>query len=249
MQLFHPIYSQKTDSSLGFLKVQIVKTIDGGQSWYLQDEQNLNNYVNDIYVKSDEKAIGVGGTEIFMTSNLSSNIPTWYSTICLPYKINSISNYLDGYLAVGNKGVIALSTDGINWELENAPVNFALNSVRVLGNHIWAVGDSGTILSKSHPTSVNSEGDLDLKNFSLLQNYPNPFNPETTIQYIIPTTNMVTITVYDIMGKKVKELVNEYKTRGSYKVIFNAGSLSSGIYFYQIKSGNYAETKKLILMK
>jgi hypothetical protein len=85
--------------------------------------------------------------------------------------------------------------------------------------------------------------------FILNQNYPNPFNPATIINYSIPKTSLVTIKVYDILGKEVATLVNEQKIAGNYSVQFDAGNLSSGIYFYRMQSGSFSQTKKLTLMK
>jgi len=95
--------------------------------------------------------------------------------------------------------------------------------------------------------------------FSLEQNYPNPFNPTTSIQYAISSRQFVTLKVYDILGNEVVTLVNEEKQPGSYEVEFsakggsasggNAYSLPSGIYFYQLQSGNFVETKKMVLIK
>jgi M6 family metalloprotease-like protein len=85
--------------------------------------------------------------------------------------------------------------------------------------------------------------------YSLMQNYPNPFNPTTTISYSVPKNGLVTLKVYDILGKEVAELVNETKETGNYSVTFNASELPSGIYFYTLTSGNFTATKKLILLK
>ncbi|HLT23674.1 MAG TPA: T9SS type A sorting domain-containing protein [Ignavibacteria bacterium] len=85
--------------------------------------------------------------------------------------------------------------------------------------------------------------------FSLNQNYPNPFNPTTNIQFDIPTPEFVTLKIYDISGKEVATLVNEYRNVGSFVIGFNASSLSSGIYFYKIIAGSFIETKKMMLIK
>ena len=85
--------------------------------------------------------------------------------------------------------------------------------------------------------------------YSLSQNYPNPFNPVTSIQYTISSRQFVTIKVYDILGKEVATLANEEKTAGSYEVQFDGSGLRSGIYFYQLKAGNYSATKKMILLR
>jgi hypothetical protein len=85
--------------------------------------------------------------------------------------------------------------------------------------------------------------------FSLSQNYPNPFNPSTKIKYSIPQSSDVVIKVFDILGNEAATLVNEQKTAGSYEIEFDASSFPSGVYFYQIKAGNFVQTKRMILIK
>jgi len=85
--------------------------------------------------------------------------------------------------------------------------------------------------------------------YSLGQNYPNPFNPTTTINYSIKTVGEVTLKMYDMLGTEVASLVNERKEPGNYSVTFNAANLPSGMYVYKLTSGNFAATKKLILLK
>ncbi len=86
--------------------------------------------------------------------------------------------------------------------------------------------------------------------FVLKQNYPNPFNPSTIIEYNLPENTVVTLKIYDLMGREVKTLVNsEYQTKGLYKYFLNAGELSSGVYFYQLKSDKFSSTKKMILLR
>ena len=84
---------------------------------------------------------------------------------------------------------------------------------------------------------------------NLSQNYPNPFNPSTTIKYSIPKNSLVTLKVYDVLGREVKTLVNEYKTAGDYNADFNASHLASGIYFYRITAGKYTAVRKMQLLK
>jgi predicted GH43/DUF377 family glycosyl hydrolase len=85
--------------------------------------------------------------------------------------------------------------------------------------------------------------------FALEQNYPNPFNPSTTFRYSIPTQSKVVIKVFDILGNEIATLMDEEKSVGTYELMWNAANLSSGIYFYQLNSGNFIETKKMILLK
>lgn len=85
--------------------------------------------------------------------------------------------------------------------------------------------------------------------YALEQNFPNPFNPTTMINFSVPVEGFVTLNVYNSIGQQVATLVNESKSAGTYQVDFDATSLTSGIYFYRISSGNFTETKKMILLK
>ena len=92
------------------------------------------------------------------------------------------------------------------------------------------------------------------KNFSLHQNYPNPFNPETSIHFTVPKMSRVTLAIYDILGRKIRTLVNETKAAGSYNVTWkgknNQGQpLASGLYFYKLQAGEFSATKKMMLLK
>lgn len=97
-------------------------------------------------------------------------------------------------------------------------------------------------------TDIDEDKNL-ISTYSLLQNYPNPFNPNTTISYSIANSEFVELKVYDLLGNQVSSLVNEYKSAGNYSTNFSASGLSSGIYFYRIRSGNFVQSKKLILLK
>jgi len=85
--------------------------------------------------------------------------------------------------------------------------------------------------------------------FSLEQNYPNPFNPITTISYSIKEKGLVSLRLFDILGKEVTVLVNEEQNPGVYKVEFSASSIASGIYFYTLAVGEFVSTRKMVLLK
>jgi hypothetical protein len=85
--------------------------------------------------------------------------------------------------------------------------------------------------------------------FNLKQNYPNPFNPTTTIEYALPQAAMVSLKIYDILGREVQTLVNEPKSAGFYTATFDASRLSSGTYFYKLIAGSFVQTKKMVLVK
>jgi hypothetical protein len=108
---------------------------------------------------------------------------------------------------------------------------------------------ANTCLVIEPPQGVNQIGNVIPKTYSLNQNYPNPFNPVTRINFAIPKQGLVSLKVYDILGREVKSLVNEVKAPGEYSVDFNAAELSSGVYFYRIESNGYADIKKMMLIK
>ena len=103
-------------------------------------------------------------------------------------------------------------------------------------------------LSES-PLGIIDDGESKSILFGLKQNYPNPFNPITTIRYSIYKNSLVNIKIYDYLGREVSTLVNEEKKPGNYSIIFNAGGLSSGLYFCRMLTANFEETKKLLLIK
>lgn len=113
--------------------------------------------------------------------------------------------------------------------------------------------DNAYILTELEIMVNNENVDLIPLNISL-ENYPNPFNPETTISYSIPVAGVVTVDIYNLLGQKVRTLVDGHKEAGKHSVVWNGTnknkeSLSSGIYFYRMKSGKFSSTKKMILMK
>ena len=93
-------------------------------------------------------------------------------------------------------------------------------------------------------TNTSSKSD-----FQLNENYPNPFNPVTNISFNIPLASNVSLKVFDITGKEVSVLVNEFKIPGTYSIQFDASALSSGVYFYRLTAGNYISTKRMLLIK
>jgi len=101
----------------------------------------------------------------------------------------------------------------------------------------------------NNTASVNNNENEIIKNYFLDQNFPNPFNPATTIKYQIPELSFVALKVFDVLGNEIATLVNEEKPTGTYKIIWNAENLPSGVYFYQLKAGSYIDTKKVVLLR
>ncbi len=144
-------------------------------------------------------------------------------------------------------------TEGVDWYSCYAAHSQSLN-----GNQkayaawwLWA-----SLAGWNIATSVDEPTELPYK-FELNQNYPNPFNPSTTIQYQLPSAGTVNLIVYNILGEKVKTLINEYQTSGTHQAVFNSDKLSSGIYFYKLainesqtkNSDTKSLMKKMILLK
>ena len=154
----------------------------------------------------------------------------------------------------------AISSEGhLKWKL---PLIYLHQQVDNTG----AISEDGTLYLGVHHSALvtNQEKTLlaiqdtvthvkdeksEIISYLLEQNYPNPFNPTTTISYTIPTNGLVTLKIFDILGTEVADLINQVEDAGSYSVTFNASELPSGIYFYTLTSGNFIDTKKLILLK
>ncbi|MBU1065702.1 T9SS type A sorting domain-containing protein, partial [bacterium] len=83
----------------------------------------------------------------------------------------------------------------------------------------------------------------------LHQNYPNPFNPTTVISYDLPKTQLVQINIYNMLGRKIVNLVNDVQSPGKYNINFDGSGLSSGIYFCQIQTDGFQQTRKMLLVK
>ena len=159
------------------------------------------------------------------------------NNICAGLAVDKIDNiYLTGQLF------------GTNADFDPSPNSqFILSSVGQNDCFIVKYDANGNLWK--NPTDIISEKLP--TDFILYQNYPNPFNPSTTINYKIPDFGHVSLIVYDILGRKVATLVEEYKEPGYYNVEFkvNGDGYTSGVYFYQLKSGSFIETKKMILIK
>ena len=124
------------------------------------------------------------------------------------------------------------------------------------------IGDTETVFYYDHGTGkvfiynndiINDIGNNEeikvSNNFNLSQNYPNPFNPSTLIKYSLEKEELVSIEIYNILGERVDELVNEVKSEGIHQIVFNSSNLPSGVYFYSIRTQNFTDTRKMILLR
>ncbi len=156
--------------------------------------------------------------------------------------------------AVGVSGTVLRTTNGgATWVSEPNPLSGVteLFSVWFVSpNEGWAVGVGGRIIHRNPISSVEREEVNAVPvSYSLGQNYPNPFNPSTEIRFQITDYRLVTLKMYDLLGREVATLVHEELKEGSYQTTFDASGLSSGTYFYRINAGNFVETRKMILVR
>ncbi|MCB9258701.1 MAG: T9SS type A sorting domain-containing protein [Ignavibacteriales bacterium] len=147
------------------------------------------------------------------------------------------------------------SNDGnFSWTVPNVNSNNCI--VRVKDTKEWSHYDRSDIfsvggsssLAKDISNSNSIESNLP-EEFALLQNYPNPFNPTTNIQFALPEGGYTELVIYNSLGQEVQKLISEFKSEGTYSITFNAKNLPSGIYFYSLRSGNFFQTNKMLLLE
>lgn len=230
----------------------VYRSTDFGNSW-----SACNNGLTALSVLS----LTANGTDIYATFEGGNGVAvshdngnSWTMLNNGLYSAGSAySLVLSGQLmfACTQNGVYVSGNKGLNWGAVNTglPNNTAVFSLLADGNYLYA-GTNNLIWKRpvDEMTEVKYDNILPGQ-YELKQNFPNPFNPATTIKYQVPEQSFVMLKVYDILGKEVCSLVNEVKKTGEYEVQFDGSKLSSGVYFYQLRAGNFVETKKLLLLK
>jgi photosystem II stability/assembly factor-like uncharacterized protein len=243
----------------------IIKTYDQGQTW--EDHTVGGEKFNRIFDGGKVQAYGylwvIGdGGRIYATTNYGIS---WFpQNSGVTENLNDIQfrSQTEG-MVVGNNGVVRYTSDGgTTWQEDSyfngltdgdiislATVDFN-TGVAVVRNTTREGGSTTSMfIVSTEPLDVDENGKTSPSQYSLEQNYPNPFNPTTKINYSVPQLGLVTIKVYDLLGKEVATLIDEEKNAGNYQIDFNGYGLPSGIYFYKLTAGNFSETKKLVLMK
>ena len=248
----------------------ILKTTDGGVSWSWIEIPRFGgsqpdffnvSFINDtgwVVARTNNFSQNQLGHLVWRTTNFGS---TWdtisrvypdepfnYENFCVSFSSNRI-----GWCG-GTFGKIFKTTNGgFNWIQQQVPsINFR-RSMWFFNDSIgWAVGGGGQIV---HTTSggqylgIEPVSGIIPSKFTLKQNYPNPFNSQTNIEFELPESGSYTLEIYDILGRKLKVVFNEYKKAGIYRLNFEANDLAAGVYLYTLYSGKYKETRKFILVK
>jgi hypothetical protein len=154
----------------------------------------------------------------------STVFTTIYSGINRFWSDSTLANNLNGISSAQFR--VRVRDNQNNWSMWSDPVNIKLNNQSITNSSLDPV-----------------------TSFNLSQNFPNPFNPSTNIKYSVSQLSTVEIKVFDILGSEVATLVNEEKEPGVFTVTFDASTFASGVYFYQLKAGEFISTKKMILLK
>ncbi len=237
---------------------KVWNTTNSGVTWVSRNT-NRYDYLNDVVFINPEEAIicGNNGT-ILRSTNWGKNwiLNTQYLT---SEHLRSIDAYGSIVTLCGDNGKIMTSNDAgitfddqLNGESRHLyAVSLRSSSVGVVVGEVGSAGSGALYYTSTNGiVGVTHIGTEIPKEYTLSQNYPNPFNPTTKIDFSIPMASKVSLIVYDLSGREVKRLIdNEFKSASYYTVQFNAGNLSSGVYFYRLVSVKFTQTKKLILIK
>ena len=266
-------YSVKTDSLGNFAFSQMIPAD------YILLTIPQNGYIPTFYTVADTQTLQwkdadsivvtasgtVTGINILVNAISDSGAATVHGQV----KDNH-GNPLNGAFVYAENSNQQTASFGISDDQGNYTISGLVPGSYIVSSQLYGYDDnqlpSSVSLSYSTQSSVSANASFSLSpdenitavkestpavttSYKLNQNYPNPFNPSTIISYSVPNQSKVTLKVYNILGSEVATLVDETKPAGNYNVTFNAARLSSGVYFYQLKAGNFVSTKKLMLLK
>ena len=225
------------------------KTTNGGLNWSLLSDSIPNTYVMS-YKFFNANTGYAAGSFLYGTTNGGLN---WTQLGITGTTVQTMHLFDANTILIGGVfGVLKKSTDG-GFTFTNVPfVN--TNAITTMSfidtNTGWIMGQGGMILKTNNILTNGKMNNLTMPvDYELFQNYPNPFNPTTKISFSLPASGRVSLKVYDILGRLSAELVNDYRTSGTYTVEFNAGNLSSGIYFYKLEANGRNIVRKMVVLK
>lgn len=242
-----------------FLEGLVLISTDGGATW---SDTVLTQFTTSSYLAIDngDRLYAIFDGDIFFYTDDAG--ATWNSISPMGLPQNTAVNRFafdsnnNIYAATQYDGIFYSDDGGSNWAAMNDGLP-AINGfyptfsfLYVNAEDVVYAGtyDQGLFIGGDNPTTIDPHQNVPAQ-FSLRQNYPNPFNPTTTIGFSIAAPGFVKLTLYDILGKEIATIVNEERAAGDYTVEFNAGKLSSGIYFYQLEAGGFKQTRRMILMR
>jgi hypothetical protein len=241
----------------------ILHTSNGGTNWIAQTSNTQDWLTSVCFTDANNvTTVGVNGTILRTTNGGITPVELTSFTAAVSYSY--IQLYWSTATELNNHGFeIERSFDKTTWTTIGFREGKGTTSDPQQYSYSDNISDLSALKLYYRLKQVDFDGTFEYSKiveveiaptkFSLSQNYPNPFNPSTSIQYAISNTQFVSLKVYDVLGKEVVTLVNEEKSAGNYNVEFQStvGSLqlTSGIYYYQLRAGDFVETKKMILLK
>ncbi len=244
------------DSLYGFITFNdyftgenLLRTTNGGINWQLL---NVGSFYSVCIVDRNNAYLGGDGNGILKTTNGGDN---W--TDVFPYKYGwtdvKFINQKTGFASNYGKNIFYSTNEGNNWAYLNIGSSTDIHDMFFNVNGFGIiVGGTGKIYRTTNfggIVGIGNQNQTIPTEFELFQNYPNPFNQFSIINYKCSIGGMVKIAVYDLLGREVVELVNEYKPAGTYSIKFDASDLTSGIYFYKIQTDKWRKTKKMAVIK
>jgi len=235
-----------------------LRTANAGISWTSHNLGTTGWGWNDIRFANSNVGYIIGGNwpqpytyKILKTTNAGNNWNVVQSGTGWRYGWMYLMN-ADTVITVGSGGNIYRTMNGgVNWVyIYPGTTNDFYGVFFTSANTGYASGRPGMLLKTTNGlTFVNQINSTTPKNFHLLQNYPNPFNPFTDIKFDIQKTSLTKLIIYDVLGREVEIVVNKVLNAGSYQVNWNASGYPSGVYFYRLQTGDFIETKKMLLLK
>ncbi len=220
-------------------------------SWITQPTTGqLNSYA--IWFNSPLMGM-TGGTAILYTSNGGTNWVNPAAALPGTASISGITGFANQWIVTRQATVIYFSPDnGASWSTSyTAPAGNYRHVTKNRADNItyYAVRSNGGISKGTYLVGIIPVSNEIPEKFELKQNYPNPFNPNTWIEFSMPKSGFVKLAIYDALGREVNSLINSELVAGKYKINFNASDISSGTYYYKLISGDYSETKRMVLIK
>lgn len=213
-----------------------------------------NQYVNSIIANGTNIFAGTSNVSnvfgVFLSSNNGVN---WSQTAYTNQFVWSLASIGNNIIAGTDEGVYLTTNNGTTWTQKNQGFNFvsSVYALIITSNFIYTGNWNGSVWrrSVSEILGIQNISTEIPRNFKLEQNYPNPFNPNTVISFQLPVDGLVSLKVYDLLGREAATLVNEKLAPGTYTVDWNASQYPSGVYFYSLTAGDYRETRRMTLVK
>ena len=227
-------YSAGNGTSLDYATIKY--NLAGTMQWLKRYDGVIheNDFAEDI-------AIDASGN-VYITGRVSTGYLD-YEMTTIKYNSSGNQKWIKAYDNPGGK-----TSDGSFVAVYGSEIVYVAGISDISGSGYGNEEDYKIVKYSQSPYTIQNR--IEMPNtFSLSQNYPNPFNPVTKISFSIPANSYTRLTVYDIYGKQVAELVNSELEAGTYNIDFDAGNLGSGVYFYKIETGKFSETRKMMLVK